>query len=451
LYERAESIQSWGWTRCSVGRRGRRVGSVEPEFGRAIGVSCWAILKISEEALHLHPPKGKNPLRRIALDGAPTEGRRPPFEATVTTRSLPFLLFVLANALALLLAASPARARDILHTVQKGQYLALIADRYHTTAAAIVAKNALDPKTALKPGQTLVIEETDAHRRWRVFWEKKSGKKLDERVKPDPASKKQAEAPKPTGDAKTSPEKSTPNSKKTVADVKKTADETKKGAAEEARTGNDAKKDVEAKRIEEAKKRATDASAVVDTYAREPKHPGRVTLLRWGERYVGQLVDAKGKLDAEQVKRVERLLRSFKSGDRMAIDHRLLSLLVRVSDHFGGRAIVVVSGYRPKSETRYTKDSRHNHGKAIDFRVVGVPAEVVFALCKRFDAVGCGFYPTSGFVHMDVRGQKTQWTDLAGPGEAPRYVHEIEKQKAQRSRSKSKSKPAKKQDEPAER
>ena len=94
-----------------------------------------------------------------------------------------------------------------------------------------------------------------------------------------------------------------------------------------------------------------------------------------------------------------------------------------MSDHFGGRTIEIVSGFRPYSEKQYTRNSRHNHGEAVDFRVVGVPTEVVFEHCRKFANVGCGYYPNSGFVHMDVRKRKTQWTDYSRPGQPPKYAH----------------------------
>src|SRR5690606_27754263 len=69
------------------------------------------------------------------------------------------------------------------------------------------------------------------------------------------------------------------------------------------------------------------AKEASDPYARAPKHPGRVALTRWNERYVGQLVNDRGEIDDKQAKKVDRLLRSFRTGDEAPIDRRLLSLL----------------------------------------------------------------------------------------------------------------------------
>ena len=45
----------------------------------------------------------------------------------------------------------------------------------------------------------------------------------------------------------------------------------------------------------------------------------------------------------------------------------------------------------------------HSTGRAMDFRIDGVKNEDVVAFCKTINDTGCGFYPNSSFVHMDVR------------------------------------------------
>jgi hypothetical protein len=61
----------------------------------------------------------------------------------------------------------------------------------------------------------------------------------------------------------------------------------------------------------------------------------------------------------------------------------------------------------------------------MDFRIEGVKNEDVVAFCKTLDDTGCGYYPNSSFVHVDVRDPgagHVAWIDASGPGEAPRYV-----------------------------
>jgi uncharacterized protein YcbK (DUF882 family) len=102
-------------------------------------------------------------------------------------------------------------------------------------------------------------------------------------------------------------------------------------------------------------------------------------------------------------------------------DPRLVALIGLVSNHFGGRTLEIVSGYRAYKPTQFTKDSRHNYGRALDFRIRGVPNETLRDFCRTLHNTGCGYYPNSTFVHMDVRDGSAYWVDLAHPGEAPHY------------------------------
>src|SRR5262249_40692880 len=41
--------------------------------------------------------------------------------------------------------------------------------------------------------------------------------------------------------------------------------------------------------------------------------------------------------------------------------------------------------------------------------------------CRSLTATGCGYYPRSTFVHVDVREPYAQWVDWSAPGQRPRY------------------------------
>ncbi|MDB4936533.1 MAG: Ribonuclease, partial [Labilithrix sp.] len=106
------------------------------------------------------------------------------------------------------------------------------------------------------------------------------------------------------------------------------------------------------------------------------------------------------------------------------VDERLAMRIQLLADHFGKAGspvkLNVVSGYRPTSI-----GSMHATGRAIDFRVEGAKNEDVVAFCKTLADTGCGFYPNSSFVHLDVRDPgagHVSWIDASGPGETPRYV-----------------------------
>jgi hypothetical protein len=98
----------------------------------------------------------------------------------------------------------------------------------------------------------------------------------------------------------------------------------------------------------------------------------------------------------------------------------LVTRLQKVADHFKGSRMVVVSGYRPGSQGSF-----HQSGRAIDFHVDGATNISLVAFCRTMPDTGCGYYPNSSFIHMDVRPQnsgKVYWIDASGPGEPPRYV-----------------------------
>jgi uncharacterized protein YcbK (DUF882 family) len=121
-------------------------------------------------------------------------------------------------------------------------------------------------------------------------------------------------------------------------------------------------------------------------------------------------------------RQIRAVLASWRSGRSAAIDPRLIRLIARVSDVFGGRPIRVVSGYREKS---HAKDSHHKHGEACDFSVDGVPNWAVRDYLRGLADTGVGFYPRSSFVHLDVRKGQAYWIDVSRPGGAPRYVADL--------------------------
>lgn len=169
-----------------------------------------------------------------------------------------------------------------------------------------------------------------------------------------------------------------------------------------------------------AKKAQADATRRVDEYKKKPARPGFVRIRHNGEQK-GMTLVKHGKVRTAALAELTKILR-HRSGAKHAIDPALARLVARVSDHFGGRPLVVVSGFRPKTRDQFTAHSRHNVGKALDFTIEGVPNDVVRDFCMTLDGVGVGYYPNSGFVHLDARSKRHAWTDEARHGEAPRYV-----------------------------
>ncbi|MGO9837963.1 MAG: DUF882 domain-containing protein [Polyangiaceae bacterium] len=152
-----------------------------------------------------------------------------------------------------------------------------------------------------------------------------------------------------------------------------------------------------------------------------PEHleSGTVHAVRLGEEFRIRMRDAHGHLPPNAIKAFEHLMRQ---GNAMhAPDPRLLALVGIVSNHFGNKVIEVVSGYRAYTPTQYSPHSNHNYGRALDFRIRGVSNESLRDFCRTLRSAGCGYYPNSTFVHLDVRDTKAYWVDRSRPGEPPKY------------------------------
>ncbi|HEY6556300.1 MAG TPA: DUF882 domain-containing protein [Polyangiaceae bacterium] len=263
--------------------------------------------------------------------------------------------------------ASAARSERMdaprIHTVFSGQTLGMIARRYNISIADLCAANGITRKTRIKPKQELVI--------------------------PAPGERTPAQARSGEG-----------------PDTRKTADE-----SSSTRT--------------RAKDEPHENEPVTrrDRYARRPAKKGYITVSSFTGSFRGYAVARDGKVTDQARKGMAKVMASWRTGQRGAAPDRLIRLITRVSDHFGGRAVRVVSGFRPYSSRQYTPHSRHNLGHAVDFSIPGVPNEAVRDFCLTLRSVGVGYYPNSTFVHLDVRETRTYWVDYSGPGEPPRYAH----------------------------
>lgn len=114
---------------------------------------------------------------------------------------------------------------------------------------------------------------------------------------------------------------------------------------------------------------------------------------------------------------VNHLLRDFRTGEVHVIDPSLLDLLVSLSGQTGVPApYEVISGYRSPATNamlhaesgQVASKSLHMEGKAIDIRVAGMDLDYLHGAALSLGAGGVGYYPASGFVHVDV-GRARSW------------------------------------------
>lgn len=159
--------------------------------------------------------------------------------------------------------------------------------------------------------------------------------------------------------------------------------------------------------------------------AREPWRPeprasqGRITFDRPQGPLQTQLVDADGMVLLEGLRALHTLMRCDPQRS-CRVHPRLALLLAKISQHFGGRSIQIVSGYR-RAGGFTQPTSRHTKGRATDIRVSGVSRRRVWNYCRSLKQTGCGYYPNSVFVHVDVRDEDAQWVDWSRPGKRPHY------------------------------
>jgi uncharacterized protein YcbK (DUF882 family) len=144
-----------------------------------------------------------------------------------------------------------------------------------------------------------------------------------------------------------------------------------------------------------------------------------VHAVRAGEEFRVRVKDDRGHIPPSALKAFERMMRQGNATH--PIDPRLVALVGIVSSHFGGKPLEIVSGYRAYTPAQHSAHSNHNLGKAIDFRVRGVDNVELSDFCRTLRSAGCGYYPNSTFVHLDVRETKAYWVDYSRPGEPPKY------------------------------
>ena len=109
------------------------------------------------------------------------------------------------------------------------------------------------------------------------------------------------------------------------------------------------------------------------------------------------------------------LLKDHRQDEAIPIDPRLFDLLCAMQawvGYYGYKdPIQINSGYRSqKTNSRLegaARNSMHLYGKAADIVFPGLPTSYIGQLAQRYAGGGVGFYPSSGFIHVDTGRQRT--------------------------------------------
>lgn len=139
--------------------------------------------------------------------------------------------------------------------------------------------------------------------------------------------------------------------------------------------------------------------------------------LHTGEKLVADFW-SKGRLLPDGLTEISHVLRDHRTDEAWPIDPKLLELLYRLHSRMETAApFHVISGYRsPKSNAMLrqksggvAKRSYHMQGRAIDVRLPGLRLTDVRKAALGLRAGGVGYYPKSGFLHIDT-GPVRHWS-----------------------------------------
>jgi uncharacterized protein YcbK (DUF882 family) len=131
--------------------------------------------------------------------------------------------------------------------------------------------------------------------------------------------------------------------------------------------------------------------------------------------HTGETIDVTyrtdGQLDRGALREIDWVLRDFRTGEARPIDRRLLDLLWRLRSVLDTtEPYEVISGYRSSATNTMlrragrgvARGSLHTRAMAIDVRVPGQALSALRDAALALRLGGVGYYPSSGFVHVDV-------------------------------------------------
>jgi LysM repeat protein len=351
-----------------------------------------------------------------------------------------WLSSVALAALVTLAAAAPGKGLRV-HTVQTGQRLGSIAKRYQVSIAAICHANAILRKDPIHPGQRLIIPDRSDRDGSEARRAHDAGHAKQARTKRAKARGQKTHSVRRRGvvihrvyrgQSLGSIAKRYHSSVAQICHANRIerSKPIQPGQllvipASDDEDGSQARRDRERyvsrylarQRNSKVEKGNGRRSLLVEKYAKPPWRKGYVTLRGYTESWKGYVIGPGNRVLGGAQRAITRVLNARRLPG--GANWRLVRLIAKVSDKFGGRPIRVVCGYRSRS---FARESRHKIGRAIDFSIPGVPNAVVRDYLLTLPKVGVGYYPNSSFVHLDVRDRSAFWVDLSGPGEPPRYV-----------------------------
>ncbi|MGB1091644.1 MAG: DUF882 domain-containing protein, partial [Oceanobacter sp.] len=119
---------------------------------------------------------------------------------------------------------------------------------------------------------------------------------------------------------------------------------------------------------------------------------------------------AEGSYQAEELQRLDRVLRDHRNGEINAINRALYDRIFLLQQQLDAKSgIHLISGYRSpatneklrRSSSGVAKKSQHMLGNAVDIAMPGISHRDLHKAARALRVGGVGYYPKSGFVHLD--------------------------------------------------
>jgi uncharacterized protein YcbK (DUF882 family) len=142
----------------------------------------------------------------------------------------------------------------------------------------------------------------------------------------------------------------------------------------------------------------------------------QMTNVHTGEKFQGEYW-ANGRYLPDAFGNIKSVLRDFRTGDKFPIDPRLMDILYVLQhrlDNFN--PFDIFSGYRSEKTNAKLRSishgvarrSLHMTGQACDIQLPGTQLKSVRQAAIKLNSGGVGYYPSSGFVHVDT-GRVRTW------------------------------------------
>jgi uncharacterized protein YcbK (DUF882 family) len=118
-----------------------------------------------------------------------------------------------------------------------------------------------------------------------------------------------------------------------------------------------------------------------------------------------------GAYHRDALDRLNKFLRDSQSGDQTEMDPLVFDVLWHTMQQTGyGGTVEVLSAFRSPEHNAWlasvsrgvARDSQHMNGNALDVRFPGMPVFKMRQAARSLQMGGVGFYPRSGFVHLDT-------------------------------------------------